>query len=134
MTNPIEDPSNMHTSNPGTITDVILDFQTGAWHGCPLRGSTSTLLRQMQILTAKYWTEVRDPCGTVMERTEGFEGDYNSIGRTTVSTNPDSSELPETWPNPRSICGLICGPGHMCNRALPCLASVGEDAIHSVET
>lgn len=43
------------TPNPDTITEAKLYMQTGAWHGCPLRGSR-------------------------------------------VSTNMNSSELPETKP------------------------------------
>jgi hypothetical protein len=33
-----------------------------------------------------------------LERTEEAEGDCNPIGRTTVSVNPDPSELPEVKP------------------------------------
>jgi len=50
----------------------------------------------MPTLTAKHWTEVGDPHGRVRGRIEGTEGDGNPIGRPTVSTNPDSWELPET--------------------------------------
>ena len=46
----------------------------------------------MQMLTANHCTEVGDP----ME--ELGEGDCNPIGRTTVSTNLDPWELPETKP------------------------------------
>ena len=48
---------------PDIITDAMLGLQTGAWHGCPVRGSTSSWQRQMQILTAKHWTELGDPYG-----------------------------------------------------------------------
>jgi hypothetical protein len=41
----------------------------------------------MEILTAKHWTEVRDPYGRVRGRIEGNEGDGNPTGRPTVSTN-----------------------------------------------
>jgi hypothetical protein len=50
----------------------------------------------MQILTGKPWTKVRDHCGRVRGRIEGAEGDGNPIGSTTVSTNLDPWELPET--------------------------------------
>jgi len=40
--------------------------------------------RQVQILTANHWTEPRGTNGRVRGRAEG---DYNPIGRTTVSTN-----------------------------------------------
>jgi hypothetical protein len=38
-------------------------------------------------LAANHWTESRDPNGRVRGRTEGDEGDYDPLGRTTVSTN-----------------------------------------------
>jgi hypothetical protein len=41
---------------------------------------------QMQILTAKHWTEARDTSGRARRRTEGAEGDCNSSGRI-ISTN-----------------------------------------------
>jgi hypothetical protein len=56
------------------------------------------LSRQMQILTAKHWTEVWDPYGRDRGRIEGAEGDGNHIGRPTVSSNLDPWELPETEP------------------------------------
>ena len=52
-------------------------------------------LRQMQLLTAKQWTEVGDLYGRVGVKVERTEGDSNLIGRTRVSTNLDLSELPE---------------------------------------
>jgi hypothetical protein len=52
----------------------------------------------MQICTANHWIEVGDQYGTIRERTEGAEKDCNPMGRTTESTNPDPSELPETKP------------------------------------
>jgi hypothetical protein len=42
--------------------------------------------------------EVGDPFGRVRGRSEGAEGDCNPIGRTTVPTNLDPSELPGTQP------------------------------------
>jgi hypothetical protein len=50
----------------------------------------------MQILTANQYTEVSDIYGRA--RIEGTEGDDNPIKRTTVSTNLDPCELPETKP------------------------------------
>jgi len=41
-------------------------------------------------------TEFRGQNGRVRGRTEGAKGDCNPIGRPTVSTNPDRSEVPET--------------------------------------
>jgi hypothetical protein len=50
----------------------------------------------MQILTAKHWTKVMDSYGRAKGRIEGTERNGKLIGRPTVSTNPDSCELPET--------------------------------------
>ena len=41
-------------------------------------------------------TEVRNPYGRVRGGTEGAERNCNPIGRTSVSTKLDTSELPET--------------------------------------
>jgi len=50
----------------------------------------------MRMLTANHQTEHRDPNGEVRRRTEGAEGVYNPIRRTTISTNqilyPQSSQ------------------------------------------
>lgn len=35
-------------------------------------------------------------------------------------------ELPDTEPTTRSICSLVRGPWHICNRGLPALSSVGD--------
>jgi len=59
--------------------------------------------------TANHWTEVRKPYGRIRGRIEGAKGDGNTIRRTTVSTNLDFSEFPETKP-PKSIyMDLVCG-------------------------
>jgi hypothetical protein len=42
----------------------------------------------MQILTTNYWIEVREQYKRAKGGTEGSEGDCNTVGRTTVSTNP----------------------------------------------
>jgi hypothetical protein len=46
--------------------------------------------------TAKQWMELRDFDGRVGGRIEGLEGDRNSAGRPTESTNLDLWGLPET--------------------------------------
>jgi hypothetical protein len=88
----------------------------------------------MLILRANHWTEVRDPYGRVRGRTEGAEEDCNPVGRTTLSTNPDPSKLPETKPPTKehSWAGLCLL--YICSRGLPCLASVGKDVLNPVET
>ena len=48
----------------------------------------------MWMLAVNHRTEHRDPNGGAKERTEGAEGVYNPIGKTTISTNqtPQSSK------------------------------------------
>ena len=60
--------------NPDTITDTMLCLQTGALHGCPLRGSTSSWLRQIRILTANHWTEVGAPMEELGEGLKELKG------------------------------------------------------------
>jgi len=52
----------------------------------------------MWMLAANLQTELRDPNGRFRERTEGDEGVYNPIGRTTKPTNQTPSELSGTKP------------------------------------
>ena len=52
----------------------------------------------MQKCIANHWTEVGDPHGRVKGRIVGVERDGIAIGITTVTTNPNPSELPETKP------------------------------------
>ena len=67
------------------------------------------LTEQMQILATNHW--VRDPYRRVSGRIERAEGNGNPIERTTVSTNLEPWELPETklptkehtWVGPRSL-------------------------------
>jgi hypothetical protein len=67
-------------------------------------------------------TEVGDPYGRVRGKTERTEEDGNNlIGKTTVSSNLDSSELLETKSPTKE---LVHDPWHIC-RQLPCLPSVG---------
>ena len=51
-TTPPWDPFHPQTPNPDTTPDTKTCLQTGAYYGCPLRGSANTCLRQIQILTA----------------------------------------------------------------------------------
>jgi hypothetical protein len=87
----------------------------------------------MQIHTANHWTEPGDFNGRVKRRTEGAEGDCNSIGRTTLSTNwtPQSSQ--ELNYQPSGIHGWLHGSHYICSRELPYLASVVEEALDPVE-
>ena len=119
---------------PDIITDAMLCLQTGAWHGCPVRGSTSSWQRQMQILTAKHWTELGDPYGRVRERSEGNEGDGNPIEILTLSTNLNPSELPETkLPTKENTQAGQRPLVYICSIGLPYLVSVRKAIPNPVE-
>ena len=95
---------------------------------------------QIQTLTVKHWTEVRDLYGRVKGMIEGAEKDGNPIGRTTVSTNLDPWELPDTEPPTKEHIWIGLSHSvqtyvqHICSRGLPCLASVGENVPNPFET
>jgi hypothetical protein len=72
--------------------------------------------------------------GKIRGRTEEAEGDGNPIGRTTVLTNLDPWELPETKPLTKEHTWAGPWHQHICSRGLPCLASVGKDSLNPVET
>ena len=74
--------------------------------------------------------EVRDPYGRIRGRTEEIDEEGNPIGRLTVSTSLNPWELPET--NQRA--SLTPTHTHICNRGMPCLASVREDLPNLGET
>ena len=115
-----------------TIADKFY-FQKGAWQGCPLRASTKSWLRQMQILTATHWTQVREPCGRDRGRTEEVEGNCNSTGRTTLSSNRAPQRSQGLSYQSKSIHGLVCGPCYIYSRGVSCLTSVEGDVLGSVE-
>jgi hypothetical protein len=78
----------------------------GALHGRPLRGLTSSWLRQTPLLTSKLtpnqWTKAGDPCGGwIRERLEEAEENGDPIGRPAVSTNLDPRDLSDTEPPTR---------------------------------
>lgn len=58
MNSPTWESSNAQALNPDTITDAMLYLQTGTQESCPPKGSTSNFLRQIQLHTAKHWTEI----------------------------------------------------------------------------
>lgn len=86
----------------------------------------------MQILSANHWIEVGDQYRRVRGRTEGAGGDCSPIGRRTMSTNPDPSDLLETMPNTKGHTWAGSWPGAHSQR--PCMASVGENVLNPVET
>ena len=58
-----------------------------ACYGYSLRGSFSTWVRQMQILTFKHWANLSDINARVRQRTEGAERNCNPIGKKNNSIN-----------------------------------------------
>jgi hypothetical protein len=122
------DPSYGWAAILDTITDAMLCFQIGAYHGCPPRGSTSSWLRQMQIPTAKYWTEVREPYKRFGRgEIEVTEGDGNPTGSPIVSITPAPRH------QQKSIHRLDWVSWLICSRELLCLALVREDVPNPVE-
>jgi hypothetical protein len=83
----------------------------GASNGYPLRGHTSSWLRQRQILTPNHWTEVRDPEGWIRGRIEKAERESDPIRIPAVSSNPYPRELTETELPTSSIHGPVQGLG-----------------------
>jgi hypothetical protein len=87
----------------------------------------------MQILTANHLTEPRDPNRRVRGRTEGTEGNYNIIGRKTVSTNQTPQSSQGLNHQPKCIHGGIHGSYYICSRGLPSLAPMRGEVIGHVE-
>jgi hypothetical protein len=56
------------------------------------------------------------------------------MGKSTMSTNSDSRELPMTEPQTRSIHRPACGLWHEFIRGLPGQALVGQDILNNLET
>jgi hypothetical protein len=81
------------------------------------------------MLTANHWTEHRILNGGVREKTEGAEGVYNPIGRTTISTNQNPQSSQGLNHQPKSTHGGTYGSSIICNRAWHCQASMGEEAL-----
>jgi hypothetical protein len=94
---------------------------------CPLRGPTSSLLKQTNILTTNHWTKVEDPYGWIRVKIEGAEGESNSIGKPSVSTNLDPGRSQTVSHKPDSIEEMAQGPQHTYSRGLPGPTSVWED-------
>ena len=85
------------------------------------------------MLEAKHWTEHKIPNVGVRERTEGAAGICNHIGRTTISTNPNTQTSQGLNHQPKSTHGGTHGSSSMCNRGWPCLASVGGETLGPVK-
>ena len=95
-----------------------------------------SLTNDWQKLKANHWTECGIPNRGVIEKTEGVEGVWNPIGRTTISTN-------QTSPPPQSSQGLNHQPKNthggthgsicICSRRWPYLASIGGETLGPVK-
>jgi hypothetical protein len=75
----------------------------------PWEASPSSWLRQTQTSTAKQWMELRNSYGRVGGRIAGPEGDSNSTGRSTESTNLDPWGSQRLNHQLKSIHGLDLG-------------------------
>jgi hypothetical protein len=84
----------------------------------------------MQILTANHWTEPRNPNGRVTGRTEGAEGNCNSIGRT-ISTDWITQSSQGLNYQPKRT--LLHGSSYICSKGWPYLAFMGGKALGLVE-
>jgi hypothetical protein len=126
---PAWDPSHMQTLNPDTIADAKKCLLTGAWYSCFLRGFARTVLIQIWILAANYWTEHGDPNGGVRGRTEGAEGVCSPIGGTTIWTKQYPQSSQGLNHQPKSTHGGTHGPSCICSRGWPCWTSMGGGTL-----
>jgi hypothetical protein len=85
------------------------------------------------MLTANHLVEHKDLKGVVTGRTEGDEGVCNLVGRTTIPTNSILQSSQKLNHQPKNTHGGIHDSSFVCSRGLPCLASVGGEALGSVE-
>ena len=95
MTCPTWDPSHGWTPIPDTIIQAMMCLQTGA------KLSSERPYQQLtesDTDTVIHWMEVGDLYGRVRGKIEGTEGDSNAIRRTTISTNLNQWEAPESEP------------------------------------
>jgi hypothetical protein len=106
---------------------------TGAWYSCLLRGSARAWQAHRLMLSVNHWTEHRVPNGGVRERTEGAEGVYNPIGRTTISANQTPQSSQGLNHQPKITHGDSYGSSCICSRGWPCWASMGGEALDPVK-
>ena len=84
------------------------------------------------LLTASHWAEHGDLNGGVRRRTEGAEGIYNPIGRTTISNRSTQNSQGLNY-QPKCTYWGIYGSSFVCSRGWPYLTSVGGEALSSVK-
>jgi hypothetical protein len=70
--------------------------------------------------------------GGVRERTEGGEGVFSLIGRTTISSNQTLQSSQELNHQPKSTYEGTYGCTCICSRAWPCQTSIGGEALGHV--
>ena len=135
-TAPHRDPSHLQTPNPDTIFAAKKCLLTGAWYSCHLRGRAKAWPIQMLQHTDNNLTNHGDLNGGVRGRTEGAEGVWNPIRRTTITT---SQTLPPLQISqglnnlPKCTHGGTHGSSWICSRGLPYLAPKGEELPGLVE-
>jgi hypothetical protein len=76
------------------------------------------------MLESNHWTKHEVPNGGIRERTEGAEGVYYPIGKTTMSTNQTLQRSQGLNQQPKGTCGATHGSIHMCSIGWPCWMSV----------
>jgi hypothetical protein len=97
---------------PLTLLVILLCLLTGAW--LSWEAPPSSWLGQIQTPRAKQWMELGDAYGRTGGRTAGPEGDRNSTGRPTESTNLDPWDSQSLNQQPKNIHRLdLCLPAHM---------------------
>jgi hypothetical protein len=77
------------------------------------------------MLTGNHLTEHGLSNGGIRQRTKGAERVYNTIGRTTVSSNETTQSS--------STHGGTHGSIHICTRGWPCQASIGGEVLGPVK-
>jgi hypothetical protein len=126
-TAPPGDPSHL----PSPKADIIVDDKrmlTGSWYSCPLRGSSRVWQIQRWMLTAYHWTEHEVSNGRARESNTGVEGVCSLWGRIIISTNQTPQSSQRLNHQLRSTHGRTYYPSHICTRAWPCWASMGDYA------
>jgi hypothetical protein len=127
------DPSHKQPPNPDTMADANKSLLTGAWHSCLLRAFASAWQIQKWMLTIVYWMEHKVPNEEARESTQGAEGVWSPIGRTSIWTSQYSQSSLELNHQSRKIHGGTCGSSCICSRVWPSLSLMGGEALGPVK-
>lgn len=87
-----------------------MSISDGAYHNCPLRGSSKQPIETNAETHRQTLDEVGKSCPSVEGRNEGPEEDRDSKGRPTESTNLDPRGLPESEPPTKEHTGARTRP------------------------